>query len=92
MKYQFQIVGTQQYEYIMGEVEAEDPKTAVEAYYGLKKAFYVANGIPVSDFNHIYDTLRNEGELVGDPGVISQMSLAQKHSLNELKKSLKRDN
>jgi hypothetical protein len=88
-KYQFQIK-TGDFEYIMGECEAADPKVAVEGYYALKKAYYTGNGLSSAEFNAIYDSLRTTGNIVGDPGIISKMSMAQQFALNELKKSLKR--
>lgn len=95
MKYQFQIVGNKQFEYIMGEGEFETAQSAVEAYKALTEAYTVSGevpkGIPEREFNAIYDQLLNTGKVMGDPGVIGlHMSPAQKTSINELKKGLKR--
>lgn len=83
-------MGDQQFEYIMGEIEADTPEKAVEAYKTLKKAYYVGGGIPEKEYVALYDMLRLKGSLTGDPGIISQMSIGQRFALNELKKSLKR--
>ena len=90
MKYQFQIVGAQQFEYIMGECEATDPKDAVASYYALKRAYHEGGGLPSKEFNAVYDQLIVKGNITGDPGITGKMSQAQQFALNELKKSLKR--
>lgn len=84
-------IKTGEFEYIMQDIEVESPKDAVAAFKELKKAYFVGGGIPDKDFNAVYDKLRTERKLVGDPGLLYDMSLAQQFALNELKKSLKRE-
>lgn len=94
-------VPTEQFGFI--ELETENPAELtyeqvtlrIEQYKAISEAVKgtpeVSKGISEREFNAIYDQLLNTGKVTGDPGVIGLMcSPAQKTSLNDLKKGLKR--
>lgn len=91
MKYQYQIVGTAQYEYIMGEDDFESPEAAVEAYKALREAFHPLASMPglsSKDWNNVLDSYINGNPMA--PDTYYAMSPEQQKIIQELKKCFKR--
>lgn len=90
MKYQYQIVGSQQYEYIMGEGEFDSPDAAVEAYKALREAYSQKPGLASKEWNKAVDEYCNTGTLLNGTELYHQMSEKQQFFFQELKKHEKR--
>lgn len=90
MKYQFQIVGAQQYEYIMGEHDFSSPEAAVEAYKALREAYSPKGGpgISTKEWNAAIDRYLTDG--TGETEQFFRMSKSQQDCLQEIKKSYNR--
>src|SRR3990167_4539740 len=95
MKATYQIVGSQQFEYIMVENEVENHGQAVECYNDLKHAF-VGSNLPVGEgldqktWNRVLEEYLNTGSVVDGTNLYEQMSTIQKTVMQEIKKCFKR--
>lgn len=92
MKYQYQIVGAQQYEYVMGEGDFASPEAAVEAYKALREAYSpkTGPGLDSKEWNRCVDEFRNTGTLLNGPDLFHQMNEKQQFFFQESKKADKR--
>lgn len=90
MKYQFQIVGAQQYEYVMGEGDFASPEAAVEAYKALREAYTAKPGLAPKEFNKVVDEYCSTGTLLNGTELYAQMNEKQQFFFQTLKNSDKR--
>ncbi len=90
-KYQFQIVGAQQFEYIMGEGEYASPGAAVAAYNELRKAYSgekAGEGITNKEFDAFLDYYLQTNS--GSTEVYAKMSKDQQDRIQMLKRAFAR--
>ncbi len=94
MKFQFQIVGDQQYEYIMQEGEFDSPEAAVAAYKALREAHIPKTGLPTAEFNKALERYLTDG--TGETDEFARMGtvkvFSQQDLFKEINKCLKRIN
>jgi len=90
-KAQLRIPTNEQYAYIEPTVEGT-PEEIVDAYYTFTDAVKNKEGLPRNEFNEIFDLVVQGKPIAGDPGILEQMSPAQRWGINEAKKSYKRRN
>lgn len=93
MKYQFQIVGNKQFEYIMGEGEFETVQSAVEAYKSLTEAYTTSSkpleGLSDKQLDDVIKKMMLGISIVGGTELWSHATPAQKLEINRVKRLLK---
>lgn len=90
MKYQYQIVGAQQFEYIMGEGDFDSPDAAVEAYKALREAYTEKPGITPKELDMIIESMCLGKTVENGTNLWDKATHAQKDQINCLKRALKR--
>jgi len=95
MKAQYQIVGAQQYEYIMIEDDVLTQEEAVEKYNSLKEAFRgsnlpVGDGLDPKEYNRCVEEYLTTGSLIDGTNLYEKMSPSQQEWFQITKRGLKR--
>ena len=95
MKITYQIVGAQQFEYIMIEEEALSQEDAVERYNRLKEAFAgakhpVGEGLEHKEWCMALDEYLTTNSLKDGSNIYEKMNDEQKRIMQEIKKAFKR--
>jgi hypothetical protein len=88
-KYQYQI-RTNEFEYIMGEIETDYPEAAVEAYKALREAYTEKPGLAPKELDLIIEKMCLGVTVEGGTELWSKATQAQKDQINCLKRALKR--
>lgn len=88
MKYTLH-VPVQEYGFIEAEVEGTVEDAAKE-YRAIRKAYILDSGKSEKEYREIYDAVAQGEAINGDPGMLSELSIAQKYSINDIKKYIKR--
>lgn len=91
-------IPTEMYSYVEVVLEGElQPEDVAKFYHDYADAFKAKPepetepGIPRKDYMALYDYYRKNAKLLGDPGVVKELSPDQYKALNELKMSIKRE-
>ena len=77
-----------QYEFV--EADVVTPEEAKQLHTAIKREFHTGDGIPKKEWDKIVEDLLNGKGLVGDPGIIQQMSKYQQAWVDEYKRGIKR--